>query len=64
MSEYERIMLECRYLLSLNKNYYDLANIFNVSVDDVYNDLNVKLPIIDTILYNRVNKVLKKINSS
>ena len=40
------------------------ANIFNVSVDDVYNDLNVKLPIIDTILYNRVNKVLKKINSS
>ena len=64
MSEYERIMLECRYLLSLNKNYYDLANIFNISVNDVYNDLNVKLPIIDTILYNRVNKVLKKINSS
>ena len=53
-------MLECRYLLSLNKDYQDLANLFNISVNDVYNDLNVKLPNIDTILYERVNKVLKE----
>ena len=60
MSEYERIMLECRYLLSLNKNYDDIAKHFNISIKDVYNDLNVKLPNIDTILYERVNKVLNK----
>ncbi len=64
MSDYERILLECRYLLSLNKNYLELADIFKISVRDVYNDLNNKLPNIDTILYNRVNRVLKKINSS
>ena len=62
MSEYERIMLECRYLLSLNKTYYDLANLFQISVDDVYRDLNVRLPSMDTKLYERVNKVLKKNN--
>ncbi len=64
MSECERIMLECRYLLSLNKNYYELASMFNISVNDVYNDLNVKLRNIDTILYERVNKELKKNNCS
>ncbi len=62
MKEYERIMLECRYLLSLDKNYNDLANLLNISVNEVYNDLNVILPNIDTKLYKRVNKVLKKQN--
>ena len=60
MSEKERIMLECRYLLSLDKTYQDLANLFNISINDVYQDLNVKLPNIDSILYKRVNKVLNK----
>lgn len=64
MSEYERIMLECRYLLSLNKTYYDLANLFRISEDDVYDDLNNKLPNLDSKLYERVNKVLKKNNCS
>ena len=62
MSENERIMLECRYLLSLNKSYQELANIFKISVNEVYDDLNIKLPNIDTKLYERVNKVLKKNN--
>ena len=62
MSEYERILLECRYLLSLNKNYFELANIFKISPSVVYHDLNVKLPKLDTILYERVNKVLNKNN--
>ena len=62
MKEKERIMLECRYLLSLNKSYQDLANILKISVDEVYDDLTVKLPKIDTILYERVNKVLNKNN--
>lgn len=64
MSDHERIMLECRYLLSLEKSYYDLAKIFNITVSDVYDDLNIKLPIIDTKLYERVNKVLNKNNCS
>lgn len=60
MNDLERIMLECRYLLSLNKSYLELSNILNVNIDIIYNDLNNKLPNIDTILYERVNKVLNK----
>ena len=59
MSETERIMLECRYLLSLNKSYLELANTFKVSVDTIYNDLNNKLPKIDSILYERIAKKIK-----
>ena len=62
MSELERIIMECRYLLSLNKNYQDLADLFKVSVVEVYDDLNVKLPNIDRKLYDRVNKVLNSKN--
>ena len=50
--------MECRYLLSLNKNYNDLAIKFNISELEVYNDLNKKLPKLDTILYKRVRDVL------
>ena len=64
MSEYIRILLECRYLLSLNKNYNDLANIFNLSVTDIYNDLNNRLPKLDSILYKRVKEVLNNQNST
>ena len=64
MSDFERILLECRYLLSLNKNYYELALIFNVSWDVIYDDLNCKLPKFDSLLYKRVNRVLNTLNSS
>ena len=64
MKERERIMLECRYLLSLDKSYNDIATILNIKESEVYNDLNYKLPKIDTILYNRVIKVLNKDNCS
>ena len=57
-------MLECRYLLSLDKSYTELASILNISVNEVYDDLNYKLPNIDTILYKRVIKVLNKDNCS
>ena len=60
MREDERIMLECRYILSLNKSYKELASILNISLDSVYDDLNNKLPNIDSKLYTRINKVLKK----
>ena len=58
MSEKERIMLECRYVLSLNKNYYDIAKYMNLNWKTIYNDLNVKLPNIDSLLYRKVKKVL------
>ena len=64
MNENERIMLECRYLLSLDKSYTELASILNISVNEVYDDLNYKLPNIDTTLYKRVIKVLNKDNCS
>lgn len=64
MKERERIMLECRYLLSLNKSYNDIARILNIKESVVYIDLNYKLPNIDTILYNKVIKVLNKDNCS
>ena len=64
MREFERILMECRYLLSLNKNYKELANIFNISVLEVYNDLNIRLPKLDSILYNRVKIVLNNKNST
>ena len=64
MTEFERILLECRYLLSLNKNYQDLSMIFHVSKNIIYDDLNNKLPKLDTILYNRVKYVLNSRNCS
>ena len=60
MSENERIMLECRYLLSLDKSYSELAKLFNIKVIDVVDDLNNKLPNIDSKLYQKVNEVLKR----
>ena len=63
MSDIERIMLECRYILSLNKNYQELANILKVQEQTIYTDLNFKLKEYDTILFKRVYKYLKEINN-
>lgn len=63
MSDYERILIECRYLLSLNRGYNYLSDRLNISVDTVYDDLNNKLKEYDTILYQRIQNVLKKINN-
>ncbi len=51
--------MECRYLLSLNKNYYELSKILNVNELVIYDDLNNKLRDIDTILFKRVSKYLQ-----
>ena len=59
-TDFERILLECRYILSLNKNYHDLSLIFNTDINTIYDDLKVKLPKIDSILYKRVNCVLNR----
>ena len=60
MTDFERILLECRYLLSLNKSYSDLATIFHKDLGTIYNDLTVKLPKLDINLYKRVSNVLKQ----
>lgn len=60
MNDYERILLECRYILSLNKNIYELSLIFHTDMDRINDDLMVQLPKLDTILYQRVNHVLNK----
>ncbi len=62
MEYIKRIMLECRYLLSLDKNYQDLSKIFNLDEKVIYDDLNIKLKNFDTILYKRVIKKLKKLS--
>ena len=64
MSEKERILMECRYLLSLNKSYHDLALIFNTSTNEIFDDLNNKLPKLDDVLYQRVKIVLNGKNST
>ena len=58
MSNKERIMLECRYILSLSKSYKDISKYLQVSEETVYHDLNDLLPKIDTILYQKVKKYL------
>ena len=60
MTEIDRILIECRLLLSLNKNYSELSNILHVNEDIIYDDLNNKLKFFDTKLYNRVYRVLKE----
>ena len=60
MNDLERVLLECRYILSLNKNYQDLSLIFKKDINIIYDDLMNKLPKFDTILYKRVNYVLNK----
>ncbi len=60
MDDIKRIMLECRYLLSLNKTYSELSKILEVNEEVIYHDLNIKLKSYDTILFNRVSKILEK----
>ncbi len=60
MTDIERILLECRLLLSLKKSYRELSNIFHVNEEIIYDDLNNKLRLFDTRLYNRVYQVLKE----
>lgn len=61
MDDIKRIMLECRYILSLNKTYNDISNILNIKEETVYNDLNFKLKRYDTKLYRRVKEKLRKV---
>jgi len=59
MSEFERILLECRFIISLNKNYLELADYFHVNVKTINYDLNCLLPKYDIELYNKMKKMQK-----
>ena len=63
MSDIERILLECRYFLTLDKSYLDIANHLNIEEKVVYDDLNYKLLKVDRILYNQVSKKMKSLHN-
>ena len=56
----KRILMECRYLISLNKTYRELAKIFDVSPSTVCIDLNDRLYNLDKDLYYRVKNIILK----
>lgn len=56
----KRIMLESRYIISLNKKISDLVPIMKIDESIIYDDINYKLKKIDNELYNRVISVLEK----
>jgi len=57
----KRIMLESRYIISLNKNISQLVPIMNLKEEIIYNDINYRLKEYDYELYNRVISILKRI---
>ncbi len=56
----KRIMLESRYIISLNKTISDLVPIINVSEQVIYDDINYRLKDFDKDLYKRVIGILNK----
>ncbi len=55
----QRILLEARYIISLNKNIKELVPIIKVSERTISRDIKYRLKNLDTELYNRVIKILK-----
>ena len=56
----KRILLESRYIISLNKSINELVPIMNIEEETIYDDINFKLKKFDTELYERVISVLYK----
>ena len=57
----KRMMLEARYIISLNKSISQLVPIMNLNEEIIYNDINYRLKEYDYELYNRVISILKRI---
>ncbi len=55
----QRILLEARYIISLNKNIKELVPIIKVSERTISRDIKYRLKNFDTELYNRVIKILE-----
>ena len=55
----QRILVEARYIISLNKNIKELVPIIKVSERTISRDIKYRLKNFDTELYNRVIKILE-----
>ena len=55
-----RLLMEARYIISLNKNVSDLVPIIKVPKEIINDDINIHLKKFDLELYNRVISVLQK----
>ena len=60
MDDVKRILLECRYLLSIDKSFEEIAKYLGVKEELVYQDIFRTLPKFDKTLYSRVQKRIKK----
>ena len=56
----KRMLLEARYIISLEKSISDLVPIMKIDEKVIYNDINYRLKGFDLELYNRVISVLAK----
>ena len=56
----KRILLESRYIISLNKSINELVPIMKIEKETIYDDINFKLKKFDTELYERVISILQK----
>lgn len=56
----KRILLESRYIISLNKKISELVPIMQIDENIIYDDINCKLKNFDSELYKRVINVLNK----
>ena len=58
MSDIERLMLECRYILSLKKSFLEIAQHLKIDEKIVFNDINYQLPKYDQKLNERIKMEL------
>ena len=56
----KRMLLEARYIISLNKKISDLVPIMKIDEKIIFDDINYHLKDFDFELYNRVIRVLEK----
>ena len=61
MNDNERIMLECRYIISLRKSYQEIASFLKINENVIVDDINCKLKKIDHILYERVQEIINNV---
>ena len=56
----KRMLLEARYIISLNKKISELVPIMHLSEEVIYNDINHHLKSFDKELYYRVISILQR----
>ena len=56
---YDRVLMECDYIINTGKTVREIANDFNISKSTVHKDLRDRLLEIDLDLYNKVALILE-----